>query len=112
MGGNRHRLAELLGARTGFSTQSPGFVEMTKHRLQDTAGDDLTGIDPDPGDDPHAVIALELVVHDRESLAHLGSRTHSPERVVLVQHGNATASPMNFSSVPPCRSTASRIAPK
>ena len=52
------------------------------------AGDDLTGGDPDPRRDRHAVIALELLVQRRERRPHLGSGSHCPQGVVLVDGGD------------------------
>ena len=53
------------------------------------AGHHLTGVDPRAGEDPEAAVALEVLVHSVQSLAHLEGGPHGPERVVFVQDGDA-----------------------
>ena len=69
-------------------------------------GHHLAGHDADP--------SLESELGQR--VPHLDGRTHRPQRVVLVQHRMPntaiTASPMNFSTLPPCRSTIAFIRSK
>ena len=63
------------------------------------AGDDLAGVHADP----------PSIAELGQRVAHLDRRAHRAQRVVLVHCGTPktaiTASPMNFSTVPPWRST-------
>ena len=76
----------------------------------------LAGVDPGSRHEPDAVLAGELDVETVERVPHLARRPHRPESVVLVHGGDPehgpTASPMNFSTVPPCRSSVACIVSK
>ena len=62
------------------------------------------------------MVALQLLVEDLEGLSHLGRSANGSEGIVLVDRWNPntaiTASPMNFSTVPPWRSSAALISAK
>ena len=95
---------------------------IARHERVPAAGiarDDLARVHADAHLDRHAAVALELLVQRRERVAHVRRGARRPERVVLVQHRDPehrrhrhTASPMYFSTVPPCRSIAARIVSK
>ena len=79
-------------------------------------GHNLARVDADPDLQLGAGPATALGVQCREHAAHVVGRAHRPEGVILmdtrVPKTARTASPMNFSTVPPCRSTAARISSK
>ena len=72
------------------------------------AGHDLAGVHADAQLEPRAVRALELVVQparpSRSSSAARTARSASSSCTVGTPKTAMTASPMNFSTVPPCRS--------
>ena len=76
--------------------------------------DHLTGVDADPHREAEAATALEIGVQPLEAPPHSERGADRPRRVVLVRDRHAecaiTASPMNFSTVPPSASISSRMA--
>jgi hypothetical protein len=57
--------------------------------LRRIARDHLAGVDAGANGDPHAVVALEVVVQPRQRLADLDGGPDRTERVVLVHDGDA-----------------------
>ena len=54
-----------------------------------SSGNDLAGIHADTNPEPHAPIALELVVQSLEAISHVHGGSHCSEGVVLVHRRNA-----------------------
>ena len=79
------RLSGLLEASRDVDGVA-GDEGLTARRI---AGHHLTGVDPRAGEDAEAAVALEVLVQSVQSLAHLEGGPHGPERVVLVQDGDA-----------------------
>ena len=101
----RHPDQHLPGLRSLFETC--GDIDRVASRQPLLrAGHHLTRVHPDPAADPQF----------RQRVPHLDSRAAGAERVVLVRAGTPntaiTASPMNFSTVPPCDSTIAFIRSK
>ena len=73
------------------------------------AGDDLARVDADADPDAHAELALELLVQPGQRLAHLVAARTARSASSSCSSGTPktaiTASPMNFSTVPPWRSS-------
>ena len=91
----RRRLFEACGDVDGVA----------HHQHVGVASNDLARVDADPHAELDIPVAFELSIQGLECGAHLGSRSHRAQRVVLVEHGipktAITASPMNFDTVPP-----------
>ena len=64
----------------------PGHEAVARGRI---AGHDLSGGHADPGLDPYAEFALELVAERSHRIAELCGGPHGSERVVLVEPGDA-----------------------
>ena len=82
--------------------------------LARVAGDDLAGVHADPARDRHAVVALELLVERRRAprasrRPRATARSASSSCTAGMPNTAMTASPMNFSTVPPWRSRIARI---
>ena len=75
------RLLETLGHVDRFSRDEQMALRMV-------SGDHLAGVHADPGGEPDAPRALELVVENSERLAHLDGRPDGAQGVVLVQNRN------------------------
>jgi len=77
------------------------------------ARDDLARVDSQAGGQGDTVIPLELGAQAVQALVHLDRGAYGAQRVVLVRARDPktamTASPMNFSTLPPCRSTTALI---
>ena len=73
------------------------------------AGDDLAGVHAHADDELYAQRRPQLFVQLADSVVHAQRGTNRAQGIVLVQNWNAekptTASPMNFSTVPPWDST-------
>ena len=84
--------------------------------LPGRAGNDTAGVHADPCRERDAIFALQFFVEELEGRAHVGGRAHRSKRVVFVHEGipntAITASPMNFSTVPPWRSIEALISSK
>ena len=81
------------------------------------AGHDLAGVDPHPDLQLDAELALKISVEAAELVAQLVRGAGGSQRIVLVDAAGIpktamTASPMNFSTLPPCRSSTSRARAK
>ena len=78
-------------ARSGGLLEARGDVHRVPRRdpLVAGPGHDFAGVHPDPAGEGDPVIAAEVVVQRVERRAHVGCRPHRPERIVLVDLGNA-----------------------
>ena len=76
----------------------------------------LAGVHTDPAGEGDAVVALQLLIEDLEGISHLrrgaNRRRASSSWIAGTPNTAITASPMNFSTVPPWRSSAARISAK
>ena len=80
-------------ARLGGFLETLGDVDrLSRHEemaLRVVSGDHFAGVDADPGGEPDAPGALELIVENVECLAHLDCGPDGAQGVVLVQDRNA-----------------------
>ncbi len=86
------RLAEEdLAWRSGLLQSGGDVHRVARHETLAggrVAGNDFTGVHPDPSRDPDAVLAFELEVERLQRLPHAGGGPDRAQRVVLVQPGD------------------------